>query len=227
MRRTLEISFACCLAAALLLGSPNRLHKLSATTASGTAPATADGVTLDPEHCVIAPASVPDSLFEAVRIAEYNITWQDKSVIDGDPGGLHAANRANNIRAYFRTDGVQIFERETADPDWDLRWQFMSWGRETIQRPAREIEPAAKQGSNKVVYSRPAIGKWFIAGPRFIEQEFTLYEKSAGEGNVLLIGEMTGNVTSDQARESCQISFKSTNGKIELRQLSGKFTPVF
>jgi len=50
---------------------------------------------------------------ENIRRSEYNITYQEKSVLEGEPGGLHAANRDQNLRAYFRNDGVQILQRSS------------------------------------------------------------------------------------------------------------------
>ena len=101
--------------------------------------------TLDPN--AVQQSSWFAQVQEGIRKGEYNISWQDKSVIDGDPGGLHATNRANNMRAYFREDGVQIVERETTDPDWDLRWQFKGWGRNGTMQAVTKVAPSAQGGT--------------------------------------------------------------------------------
>ena len=114
------------------------------------------------------------SLQESVRKAEYNITRQDTCVIDGMPGGLHAANRANNLRAYFRKDGVQLVERETSDPEWDLRIRLEAWGHDGAMQPAPEVQPAAAEHTNRVTYTRPGIEEWFENTESGLEHGFTI-----------------------------------------------------
>ena len=107
---------------------------------------------------------------EGIRKAEHNITWQDKCVVEGAPGGLHAANRANNLRAYFREDGIQIVERETSDPDWDVRWQFRRWGRDGAMRDVTEVKPTSDDNTNRVTFAHPGIEEWFVNGGGGLER---------------------------------------------------------
>jgi len=56
-----------------------------------------------------------------IRKAEYRVSFQQDSVLPGHPGGLHAANRRQDLRVYFLADGVDVMRRTEAEPSWTLR----------------------------------------------------------------------------------------------------------
>lgn len=148
---------------------------------------------------------------EGIRKGEYNISWQDRCVIDSEPGGLHATNRANNLRAYFREDGVQIVERETSDPDWDVRWQFRAWGRKDAMRSVARTEPKSEEHTNRVSYAYPGIEEWFVNTEDGLEHGFTIAQRPPGDGYLTLTGEFTGLAKARNGAQSNTLEFRDDN----------------
>ncbi len=66
-------------------------------------------------------ADWPSRVTAEIRKAEYRISFQRDSVLPGHPGGLHAANRGQDLRVYFLADGVDVMRRSEAEPSWTLR----------------------------------------------------------------------------------------------------------
>jgi hypothetical protein len=61
------------------------------------------------------------AITDEIERSEYRITRRDDSVIPGHPGGLHATNRAQDLRAYFTAEDVRIVPRTANPPGWMLR----------------------------------------------------------------------------------------------------------
>lgn len=89
---------------------------------------------------------------ENIRKAEYYITMQEKSVIAGESGGLHAANRAHNLRAYFRENGIQLVDRRTGSHTWQWNWHLVGYGRGDSLSPVSPVIPTC-QGKRRPVGS--------------------------------------------------------------------------
>ncbi|MFC1735237.1 carboxypeptidase regulatory-like domain-containing protein [Candidatus Hydrogenedentota bacterium] len=169
---------------------PETPHKTLAVASSGHARAAASAPASDEE---LKQTSWFGQVQENIRKAEYKITRQEKCVIDGEPGGLHAANRANNLRAYFREDGLHLMPRETSDPEWQLRYQFTAWGRESAMQPIRPIEPVNKPGErNRVEYHHSGITEWYVNNEEGLEHGFTISQRPAGGGELFIEGEWEG-----------------------------------
>ncbi|GMW00562.1 MAG: hypothetical protein AMXMBFR84_16990 [Candidatus Hydrogenedentota bacterium] len=168
---------------------------------------------------------------EGIRKAEYNITWQDNSVIEGEPGGLHATNRAANLRAYFREDGVQIVERETSDPDWDIRWQFKAWGREGAMREVSKVKPESDSHTNRLAYKHPGIEEWYVNDERGLEHGFTIAERPAGDGALVIAGAFGGSAQAANSGNGIAFRDEDNNvllqyAKLEVFDATGKSIPA-
>ena len=85
---------------------------------------------------------------EEIRRSEYRISLQEESVRRGEPGGLHAANRAGDLRAYFRGDGIEWMQRTERDPSWTLRLSL----RDNPVDPEHE--------GHRVTYRRDGLVDW-------------------------------------------------------------------
>src|SRR5262245_29253572 len=96
-----------------------------------------------------------DAAVESGRRHEYDINQQERSVIPGHPGGLHAANRAQDLRAYFLADGVDLVRRTEAEPAWrfhlSMRDAMMAGGRHRVEWASPTAE------GRTVSYDRGAI----------------------------------------------------------------------
>jgi len=185
------------------------------------------------------------SIQDNIRKSEYNITRQDRCVIDGEPGGLQAPNRAQNLRTYFRKDGVQITGRESAHPEWNLKLRLSEWGREDQLQTISPVEPTLDKAeknspSNRVVYDHGTLTESYTNTENGLEQKFTLKEAPEGDGPVLiqlnLTGENVETILGEQANEkenaSTRISFKSAGNtmfqcaQIKATDANGKDVPA-
>ncbi|GMW03862.1 MAG: hypothetical protein AMXMBFR84_49960 [Candidatus Hydrogenedentota bacterium] len=138
-------------------------------------------------------AAFASEVQENIRDAEYNITSQEKSVIEGQPGGLHATNRAANLRAYFREDGVEILPRDLDQADWNLKWRFTRWGREDAMRSVSVTKPENDQTNGKrVAYKSGGVEEWYVNDGNGLEHGFTVAARPAGEGPLIVEGEWSG-----------------------------------
>ncbi|MFP6616140.1 MAG: hypothetical protein VCB26_07020, partial [Candidatus Hydrogenedentota bacterium] len=170
---------------------------------------------------------------EGIRKGEYNVSWQDKSVIEGDPGGLHITNRKNNLRGYFREDGVQIVERESSDPDWDVRWQFESWGRDKNMLDVARVLPTTEDNTNRLSYHYPGIKEWFVNTEAGLEHGFTIAHRPSGVGPLILIGQFAGSARSDNGADPNTIEFRDEDhrtllqyAKLEVTDATGRTVPA-
>ncbi|MCP3980198.1 MAG: hypothetical protein GY716_12910 [bacterium] len=86
---------------------------------------------------------------ENIRRAEYRVSVQD---------GLHAANRAQNLRLRFRADGTEIVRRSVASPSWSL-----SLALDRVDgRAVDSVEPLA--ADDEVLFRRgPVSERWHNA----------------------------------------------------------------
>ncbi|MBI4558543.1 MAG: FG-GAP repeat protein, partial [Candidatus Hydrogenedentes bacterium] len=150
---------------------------------------------------------------ENIRKAEYHVTSQEKCAIEGMPGGLHAANRAKNLRAYFREDGVQIVERETDSPQWDVRFQFTAWGRHNDLRSVPAVVPVAEEHTNRVKYVHSGLEEWYVNSEDGLEHGFAITERPAGEGKLLLEGAFSGKTQPRNGENSNTVEFANSEGE--------------
>ena len=133
------------------------------------------------------------------RIAneEYRITRQKDR--------FHAANRANNLRAYFDSQGVSL-QRRTGSEGWRLSMRLHSVGRSGHMRPAARVEPVlgrcipgAGPGALKgcmrrlEFYHLDALTiEWFVNSRAGVEQGFEVWFKPPGVGELRLEQEISG-----------------------------------
>ncbi|HZI93105.1 MAG TPA: integrin alpha, partial [Patescibacteria group bacterium] len=88
---------------------------------------------------------------ESLRQSEYDITLQPRSVLPNHPGGLQAANRMQDLRAYFLADGVDIVRRTEASPAWWLHLSLLESGSRGSRHP---VEWAAPEAAGRVASFR-------------------------------------------------------------------------
>lgn len=53
---------------------------------------------------------------ENIAKMEYEVSWQETSMIPQGKPGYHIANRAQDLRAYFYPDGITILKRSESAP---------------------------------------------------------------------------------------------------------------
>lgn len=74
--------------------------------------------------------------------------------------GLHAPNRAHNLRIYFREHVVEIVPRnaDAGAPLWHFGWEPTRWGRPDHLAAALPVR--AEPEGPRVIYRRPGLVEW-------------------------------------------------------------------
>src|SRR5438045_5830698 len=69
-------------------------------------------------------AKVQDDLEKS----EYNISWADKTALEGSTPAWQAPNRAHNLRTYFTPEGPMSINRTDGKADWQCGLAPVSFG---------------------------------------------------------------------------------------------------
>lgn len=136
------------------------------------------------------------------RIAneEYRITFQK------DHNRFHAANRQNNLRAYFTKDGVLLQRRVQTNETWQMGMRFSALGRKGRMKPVAGSQPVlgrcipgAPPGATKGCMRRLETYhldvltiEWFKNSRAGVEQGFEVWLKPEGDGPLRLVQDITG-----------------------------------
>jgi hypothetical protein len=134
------------------------------------------------------------------RIAneEYRITWQKDR--------FHAANRAQNLRAYFDKNGVMVQRRTATGSGWKLGMRLVAVGRTGQMQAVTKTEPilgrcvkgsgpgALKGCMRRLEYYHIKLLtiEWYVNIRAGLEQGFELWAPPPGEGELRLVQEITG-----------------------------------
>ena len=54
-----------------------------------------------------------------IQKEEYNITWQDETILPDAKAAWQAPNRAQGFRTYFTEDGIRVVPRAGEKPEWE------------------------------------------------------------------------------------------------------------
>ena len=104
----------------------------------------------------------------------------------------HFAARAGQFLAthpeqsvHFRAGaaGVQI-QPVAGDAGWAAEVRMSAWGRDGAD--AAPASAALAVRGNRVEYARPGLTEWYLSGPLGLEQGFTLSQRPAGDGPLVI-----------------------------------------
>jgi hypothetical protein len=98
--------------------------------------------------------------------------------------GLQAPNRAHNLRTYFDASGIRVHDRTAGGSPELLKLALTGVGRGSDLRAVPAGSVHAEDA--RVEIRRPDLVEWFVNGPDGLEQGFTLAERPAGVGKLLL-----------------------------------------
>ncbi len=182
-----------------------------------------------PQSTTEPPVVPPDWLARVttnLQLAEYQVTWADRTALADVAAAYQAPNRAHDLRTYFTADGVRITPRTDTGPAWELGLQFSGYGY------TDQVAPMAKAGTlevedNGVRYARDAVAEWYVNAPQGLEQGFSLSTPPAGEGKGSLALEIhfSGSVTAmlaatqaaGEGASATEIEFVAPDGTRVLR----------
>jgi hypothetical protein len=188
---------------------------------------TVDGVPEDtgpaPQHPTSPTATDPaiptdwlSTVQEQLRLAEYEITWQEQTYLPDVPAAYQAPNRAQNLRLYFTPQGLVIIPRTRAEDGLPWRWEasLQAWGRPGAMQPVEQAELAVKK--NRVDYARgDGLAEWYLNEESGVTQGFTiLAPPEEVEPDALLQLELAvgGNLVPTQASAQTGVEFRSSDG---------------
>jgi len=162
-----------------------------------------------------------EHLINSLAGREYQVTWQDKDYQGDDfaTGKWHFANRANNLRAYFDESGFEMMPR-VISPNEPAPWNF-KYSPLTLQRENDNQPQALNQVTNllaednKIIATRgEGVEEWYLNTPAGLEHGFNLQNRPAGDGPVILKGNITTDLEATLV-DNNKITFQQ-NGKLIL-----------
>ncbi len=171
------------------------------------------------------------SVQKAIQTQEYSVAYQDKTYLPDIEKAFHAANRAQNLRAYFTPEGIQIVRRTDVHPRWHAGLTLMGVSRNGRILSFPNTPPPAISGT-RIEYDRGLIREWYVNQPEGFEQGFTVKEKIPGIGPLILILRVTGTVTPVLSNDEKSIDFLTASNarvlrydRLKVRDTAGKRLP--
>jgi len=128
--------------------------------------------------------------------------------------GLQAPNRAHNLRTYFETTGIRVHDR-TAGGSPELRRLSLSGvGRGDRVVPA-EAGADVVAHDNRVEIAHAGLLEWYVNSPEGLEQGFTLDERPAADGALVLELAVAG---AQPARRGDAVVFETGAAQARIRE---------
>ena len=115
---------------------------------------------------------------EDIQLAEYQVTWQETTVLTDVVAAYQAPNRAHGLRTYFTPGGLRVVARSAIVPTWQLGLRLAGYGYAGDMRPVSAATLNAR--GNGIAYVRDALVEWYVNDERGVEQGFTLTSAPAG-----------------------------------------------
>jgi hypothetical protein len=152
---------------------------------------------------------------QAIRAAEYRVTWQDATGLADLPGAWQAPNRAHGFRAYFAADGVRVVPRSADGPAWEFRISLAAFGR--IGRALPAAGPQISTRENRLEYQRDGLVEWLVNDPRGLEHGFRIETPPEGTGRLALDLSVGGVLLPSFERDGSAVDFLTPAGVRVLR----------
>ena len=144
---------------------------------------------------------------DAIARAEYEATPAEE--------GFRAPNRKQNLRTWYRYDGVEVFPHlKRGGDEWVWKFRTLAWGRPGSMHPARAVAPRASGA--RVEYRREGMVEWYENGPDGLEQGFTLAVRPTGAGPLRVLGRVSNQLRAREAGAD-EVSYADPSGTRVLR----------
>ncbi len=162
-----------------------------------------------------ADTSVPDATASLATSEDWQAEVtsrleQQEYFVSRHGDALQAPNRAHNLRTSFRSGGIDVVPRDAQASEaatWQFGWRTSKWGREgqLAAVSASSDEPRAEGA--RVTYAHDGLDEWYENKKEGLEQGFTVHERPAGDGELLISGEISA---------ACSPSSRPPKGAIDL-----------
>lgn len=176
------------------------------------------------ESPAVAPAVLPALSSEAVAAGATADWWSqvhaDLAVREYEASvsaaGLQAPNRAQNLRTYFRSGGIEVVPRtDGGEPAWRLALTVRHSGRPGAMVDVPPAEPDA--AGARVSYARPGFVEWYENRRDGLEQGFTVEHAPVGAGPLRIESELGGTrLRAEQTDDYCTVRFINARGMVVL-----------
>ena len=171
-----------------------------------------------------APDAVPTSRVEGTtRLIQEREYWASEN-----GQGLQAPNRRHGLRTYFEPMGIRIEDRSGADDTALLTMRLRAFGREgelLAVGPGR-----IRSDGPRIEIQRERLLEWYVNAPSGVEQGFTLPERPAGTGALILEIELAGGASAEEEGDSLCIrtadAQKLAYGKLAAVDAGGSLLPA-
>lgn len=102
------------------------------------------------------------------------------------------ARLGQDLSVEFDSDGAHVhgFREEGASPSWGWRYRLERVGREARLEPVAEEAPQFRESLGRVEFQRRGLTEYYQQRPEGVEQGFELHKRPAGEGEVVLEGQV-------------------------------------
>ncbi len=128
------------------------------------------------------PGATPPSALELTRVREQIAEREYRASENG--AGLQAPNRAHNLRTYFEPTGIRVHDRGASEKPALVSLKLVHVGREGAL--ARVGAGNVTSEGHRVEIRREGLVEWYLNSREGLEQGFTLAERPAGEGPLVL-----------------------------------------
>lgn len=136
------------------------------------------------------------------------------------PAGIHAPNRAHNLRTTFGEQGIEVTPRTSAEsttsvaPAWRFTWKTTGIGRRDQMQSVSTASPRIDE--SRVVYAREGWTEWYENTAKGLEQGFTIECRPGGQGPLQVSGTVPGGLEPHLQTDGA-VDFFDTHGVQVLR----------
>ncbi len=141
---------------------------------------------------------------ENIQRMEYEVTWQEKNVIKEGKAGYHMTNRAQDLRAYFCTDGIQMGRRSEPAPSSVWQYRLKSIGRGNEAQTLSSSKPAIE--GHTIEFSSEALTEKYENLKEGIKQIVQIDRSPKGAGSILLTANVSPDSTLDQEESNVEFA---------------------
>jgi len=151
-----------------------------------------------------------------IRDQEYHVTYQRSTSLPDITEAYHAPNRAQNLRTYFTSDGIEIIRRTETSPTWRASMKLEGVRRGDVFE-GLPIDTGPVVTDSRIEYRRGPIIEWYVNKPDGLEQGFTISTRLEGDGNLELIFRLQGNLNPEISLDNQAVDFFTLSNVLVLR----------
>ncbi|MBN1900889.1 FG-GAP repeat protein [Candidatus Sumerlaeota bacterium] len=150
---------------------------------------------------------------------EYHVSWQEECLIPGEGASFHITNRAQNLRAYFFPEEVQIISRGEASPSWVWSYRITASGNKDGKNPITKDE--IKTNENCLEYQKNNIIEKFENSKSGISHSIIIPLSLAGRKDPIISVVFGEDLGMDFEESSGNIVFLKGNERVIRYQMLG------